>query len=44
MFNHSDEDLPIKMDDRIAQLVFEQINTPDVQEVEKAGRKGPTRI
>ena len=35
MFNYYDEDLPIEMDDRIDQLVFEQINTPDVQEVEK---------
>ena len=35
MFNHSDEDLLIKMGDRIAQLILEQIKTPDVQEVEK---------
>ena len=35
MLNHSDEDLPIKMGDRIAQLILEQIKAPDVQEVEK---------
>ena len=35
MFNHSDEELLIKMGDRIAQLIPEQIKTPDVQEVEK---------
>ena len=34
MFSQSDEDLPIRMGDRIAQLIPEQIKTPDVQEVE----------
>ena len=34
MFNYSDKNLLIKMGDRIAQLILEQIKTLDVQEVE----------
>ncbi|GLC56936.1 hypothetical protein PLESTB_001165300 [Pleodorina starrii] len=35
LFNHSDSDFPIKVGDRIAQLVLEKIATPDVEEVEE---------
>ena len=35
MVNQSDEDLPIRMGDSIAQLILEEIKTPNVQEVEK---------
>ena len=33
MVNHSDEDFPLNMGDRIASLFLEQIKTPIVQEV-----------
>eukprot|EP00759_Apiculatamorpha_spiralis_P014872 PhF_6_TR21651/c1_g1_i1/m.30837/K01520/dut, DUT; dUTP pyrophosphatase len=33
LFNHSEVDFPIKVGDRVAQLVLEQILTPDVVEV-----------
>ena len=33
MFNHSEEDLPVKLGGLIDQLIFEQIVTPDVKEV-----------
>jgi len=33
LFNHSDTEFSIQTGDRIAQLVFERIYTPEVQEV-----------
>ena len=33
MFNHSEEDLPVKMGDSIAQLILKGIRTPEVKEV-----------
>ena len=33
MFNHSDEDFKVRLGDRIAQLILEQIKTPPVKEV-----------
>ncbi|EFJ45270.1 hypothetical protein VOLCADRAFT_109897 [Volvox carteri f. nagariensis] len=35
LFNHSDTDFPVKVGDRVAQLVLEKITTPDVEEVEE---------
>ena len=34
LFNHGDQDFQVKMGDRIAQLILEQIDTPPVQEVQ----------
>lgn len=34
MFNHGDKDYAIKVGDRIAQLIIEKIDTPDVSEVD----------
>ena len=34
LFNHGDQDFEVKMGDRIAQLIFEKINTPPVEEVQ----------
>ncbi|KZV94014.1 dUTP diphosphatase [Exidia glandulosa HHB12029] len=34
LFNHSDNDFPVKEGDRVAQLVLEKIATPEVVEVE----------
>ena len=34
LFNHADADFEVKRGDRIAQLVLEQISTPEVVEVE----------
>ncbi|KAJ3685406.1 hypothetical protein LUZ61_014570 [Rhynchospora tenuis] len=34
LFNHSDTDFAVKQGDRIAQMIIEQIMTPDVVEVE----------
>ncbi|XP_061348080.1 deoxyuridine 5'-triphosphate nucleotidohydrolase-like [Gastrolobium bilobum] len=34
LFNHSDVDFEVKLGDRIAQLIIEQIVTPDVAEVD----------
>ncbi|XP_061348041.1 deoxyuridine 5'-triphosphate nucleotidohydrolase-like [Gastrolobium bilobum] len=34
LFNHSDVDFEVKLGDRIAQLIIEQILTPDVAEVD----------
>ena len=33
LFNHGDQDLEVKMGDRIAQLILEKIDTPPVEEV-----------
>ena len=33
LFNHGDQDFEVKMGDRIAQLILEQISTPEVVEV-----------
>lgn len=33
LFNHSDKDVPIKIGDRVAQLICEKIYYPDLQEV-----------
>ncbi|KAF2076927.1 hypothetical protein CYY_001765 [Polysphondylium violaceum] len=33
LFNHSDEDFPVVVGDRIAQLILERIVTPEVMEV-----------
>ena len=33
MFNHSEEDLPVRMRDRITQLILEEIRTPEVKKV-----------
>ncbi|CAI5979056.1 unnamed protein product [Closterium sp. NIES-65] len=35
LFNHSDKDFPVKVGDRVAQLILERIVTPDVVEVEE---------
>ncbi|CAI5973542.1 unnamed protein product [Closterium sp. NIES-65] len=35
LFNHSDNDFPVKAGDRVAQLILERIVTPDVVEVEE---------
>ncbi|CAI5495669.1 unnamed protein product, partial [Closterium sp. Naga37s-1] len=35
LFNHSDNDFPVKVGDRVAQLILERIMTPDVVEVEE---------
>lgn len=34
LFNHSDEDFEVKVGDRIAQIVFEKIYTPELKEVD----------
>ena len=34
LFNHGDQDFEVKMGDRIAQLILEQIDTPPVEEVQ----------
>ena len=34
LFNHGDQDFEVKMGDRIAQMIFEKIDTPDVVEVQ----------
>ena len=34
LFNHGDQDFPVKMGDRIAQLILERIDTPPVKEVQ----------
>ena len=34
LFNHGDQDFEIKMGDRIAQLILEKIDTPEVEEVQ----------
>eukprot|EP00873_Tetraselmis_striata_P018248 jgi/Tetstr1/438512/TSEL_027067.t1 len=34
LFNHSDVDFPVRVGDRIAQLILERICTPEVQEVD----------
>ena len=34
LFNHGDQDFQVKMGDRIAQLILEQIDTPPVEEVQ----------
>ena len=33
LFNHSDSDFPVKVGDRVAQLILERIYTPEVEEV-----------
>ncbi len=35
LFNHSDQDFPVKTGDRIAQLILEKIEIADVQEVKE---------
>ena len=35
LFNHSEEDFKVKPGDRIAQLILEKIDTPQVKEVEE---------
>jgi dUTP pyrophosphatase len=35
LFNHSESDLKVEIGDRIAQIIFEKITTPDVVEVEE---------
>jgi len=35
MFNHSDVDYQIRRGDRIAQLIIEKIETPEIQEINK---------
>ena len=37
LFNHGDQDFEVKMGDRIAQLILEQISTPEVVEVSGLG-------
>jgi len=34
LFNHSEKDFEVKQGDRVAQLIIEKIQTPDVQEVQ----------
>ena len=34
LFNHGDQDFEVKMEDRIAQLILEKIDTPPVEEVQ----------
>ncbi|KAG8947588.1 Deoxyuridine 5'-triphosphate nucleotidohydrolase [Tulasnella sp. 424] len=34
LFNHSDQDFKVQVGDRVAQLIIEKIETPDVLEVE----------
>ena len=34
LFNHGDQDFEVKMEDRIAQVVLEKVNTPKVEEVQ----------
>ena len=34
LFNHGDQDFPIKKGDRVAQLILERIMTPEVVEVD----------
>ena len=41
LFNHGDQDFEVKMGDRIAQLILEQISTPEVVEV--SGLDGTVR-
>ena len=38
LFNFSDEEFCINMGDRIAQIIFEKIKTPNVKENERIGR------
>lgn len=33
LFNHTDTDYSVQVSDRIAQLIFERISTPDIEEV-----------
>lgn len=35
LFNHSDQDFSYNVGDRVAQLVLEQIVTPEVEELEE---------
>lgn len=35
LFNHSDKDFPVKVGDRIAQLIIEKISETDIVEVDK---------
>jgi len=37
LFNHSDKDFQVEEGDRIAQIIFEKICTPEVQEVDDLG-------
>lgn len=34
LFNHSDKDFEVKVGDRIAQIIFEKIYTPELEEVD----------
>ena len=38
LFNFSDEDFVVNQGDRIAQIIFEQIKTPEIKELAQFGR------
>ena len=40
LFNFPEEDLVVNMGDKIAQLIFEKIETPVIKEVNELGKTG----